>query len=349
MNDLLKDYQTGINLGGWISQYERNEKIAEHFNTFITEKDIERIASWGMDHIRLPFDYDLLEDDNNPFVYKEEGFQYIDLCLEWCNKYHLNVVLDFHCAAGQNYFPPDIENPLFNDNNYEARFQGVWKAISKRYINLRDNLLFEVLNEAVDPTSYSWNKFYLRTVDVIREIDSTRGIIIGGVDNNSVHSLKELALLEDPNIIYNFHFYEPTLFTHQHAHWIEEMNLYKSDITYPGVFAGLSEFLNSRPDYAKKYGRFIWHENNKNLMLLELQDAFHFIEHTKKPLYCGEFGVIAAAPAVSSINWLNDFIGLLDNKKIGKAFWNYKELDFGIVDIDGNIRNQEIVDVIGKS
>ena len=54
----------GINLGGWISQYPAYDH--RYFKTFITANDIKRIAGWGMDHVRLPVDYPLLEDDARP-------------------------------------------------------------------------------------------------------------------------------------------------------------------------------------------------------------------------------------------------------------------------------------------
>ena len=56
----------GINLGGWISQYPAYDH--RHFKAFITANDIKRIAGWGMDHVRLPVDYPLLEDDARPGV-----------------------------------------------------------------------------------------------------------------------------------------------------------------------------------------------------------------------------------------------------------------------------------------
>ena len=45
-----KGYMRGINLGGWISQCPREQS---HYDSFISEKDIQAIASWGLDHIRL--------------------------------------------------------------------------------------------------------------------------------------------------------------------------------------------------------------------------------------------------------------------------------------------------------
>jgi aryl-phospho-beta-D-glucosidase BglC (GH1 family) len=56
----FKGYQKGINLGGWLSQCVSYEK--EHFDNFIQEDDIKLIKSWGFDHVRLPVDYDVIED-----------------------------------------------------------------------------------------------------------------------------------------------------------------------------------------------------------------------------------------------------------------------------------------------
>jgi endoglucanase len=41
----LDGYMAGTNLGGWISQYRKFDH--DHFRSFITEADIEVIASWG--------------------------------------------------------------------------------------------------------------------------------------------------------------------------------------------------------------------------------------------------------------------------------------------------------------
>jgi len=40
----------------------------DYFKTFITVGDIEQIAGWGMDHVRLPIDCLILEEDKRPFT-----------------------------------------------------------------------------------------------------------------------------------------------------------------------------------------------------------------------------------------------------------------------------------------
>ena len=69
----LDGFKKGVNLGGWLSQGPLDK---EHLDTFITEKDIARIASWGLDHVRLPIDYDNFENEDGSD--KEYGYAYID-------------------------------------------------------------------------------------------------------------------------------------------------------------------------------------------------------------------------------------------------------------------------------
>ncbi len=80
---MLKDsgFYKGINLGGWLSQCDYSE---ERLNSFITEKDFEVIASWGFDHVRLPVDYNVIQDAEGRMM--EEGLARIDAALRFCEK-----------------------------------------------------------------------------------------------------------------------------------------------------------------------------------------------------------------------------------------------------------------------
>ena len=69
---IWKGYQHGINFGGWFSQKEHTEK---HYQTFITEADFATVARWGLDHVRIPVDYELVESEGG--ILKEDGFRWI--------------------------------------------------------------------------------------------------------------------------------------------------------------------------------------------------------------------------------------------------------------------------------
>ena len=66
----LTGFQHGVNLGGWLSQCDYS---AERLDRFITEEDFRTIAGWGLDHVRLPFDFNVVETADGS-AYLEEGF-----------------------------------------------------------------------------------------------------------------------------------------------------------------------------------------------------------------------------------------------------------------------------------
>ena len=102
----FEGFEHGMGIGGWLTNYKRFNVLPEdkrycltigdieHFESYITEKDIEYIASLGMDHIRLGFDQVVIEEKQG--VYRESIFKLIDNFIGWCEKYGLNVVLNLH-------------------------------------------------------------------------------------------------------------------------------------------------------------------------------------------------------------------------------------------------------------
>ena len=337
----------GINLGGWISQYRRGLKIGDsHFDDFITEKDIEQISGWGLDHIRLPVDYMIFEADENPGIYDVAGLDYIDKCIEWCKKYGLNLIIDLHHAPGFS-FHTLATNTLFTDEKMQKRMTDIWVNFARRYINEGDNLCFELMNEIVEPDSSRWNALAGKIVEKIREVDKTRIILIGGNSYNSVSELKNIAIIEnDDYIVYNFHFYEPMLLTHQMAGWNKFNMDYGLKPLYPSVFPGIAEFIEKFPQYSgfEKYdGLYVDIEILKEY----LKPALEFMANNPdKLLYCGEYGVIDVCDLQSRINWHRDFNNLMDEYNICRAVWSYKNMGFKFVGNNSEVYNQELVDII---
>ena len=79
---IFPGFQHGVNLGGWLSQCVATTDA--HFNTFIVEADIEQIAAMGFDHVRLPVDYNWIED--------EAGIVHLVLVLTFLNSYESKLI-----------------------------------------------------------------------------------------------------------------------------------------------------------------------------------------------------------------------------------------------------------------
>jgi len=341
----------GVNLGGWISQYKEFDR--HHFDTFITEDDIHQIADWGFDHIRLPIDYPILEDDSTPAVYHESGFAYLDNCLAWCQDNGLRVVFDIHKAPGYSFTNTleaemTAENALFTESSMQQRFISLWEAITRRYIGQAEDILaFELLNEIVLPESSPWNKLAQKIINLIREIDPYRLIIIGGNRYNAVDELAEIHINPDPNLLYTFHFYEPVAVTHQKAYFLIEMEQFNKTVNYPGEVPELAQFIRTHhPIHIPRYEKSFDHQLDRQFLVEMLKPAEQFIQQKKDSLYCGEFGVIDRAPIQTRIQWTRDFVDILNEYKIGYSYWCYKQMDFGLVDKNSNLINEKLLRVI---
>ena len=322
-------YTKGINLGGWLSQCHPSK---EHYDTFILESDIERISSWGLDHVRVPVDFELVETENGEYI--EEGFKYIDNCLEWCKKYGLNMILDLHKTAGYSFDESETSMGFCESEKLQSRFIALWEEFAKRYGKYESRLSFELLNEIVDPkVTVKWNFIAKRTIMAIRKFAPTIKILIGGVCNNSVCSVKLLDIPYDENIVYNFHFYDPIIFTHQSAYWVETMPLDFS-ISYPNEF---SEILSKTREFFPSGNSDILidlkiDKMDKHFFEKAFAEALEVANERNVALYCGEYGVIDKADLPSTINWYSDIHSTFEKFGISRAAWTYKGKDFGITD-----------------
>lgn len=323
-------FEHGVNLGGWLSQCDYSKERLEHF---IVEEDIKRISDWPVDHVRLPIDYNVLQDQDGTFI--ESGFEYVRKAIHWCRKYGLNIILDLHKTAGYSFDQGEKEAGFFDNSKYQEMFYSLWEEMAKRYAKYGDHVAFELLNEVTDKNTMDrWNQISQECIRRIRRIAPTTKILIGGYWNNCVLAVRSLAAPADENIVYNFHCYEPLIFTHQGGYWVDGM---------PEDFRmALHKTVDDIKKLTKKY------LPNNEIMLEPVKqeeclfgssffeqffaDALAVAEERNVPLYCGEYGVINLASTEDTLQWYQAISEVFDRYHIGRAAWSYKEMDFGIVD-----------------
>ena len=325
-------FQKGVNLGGWLSQFSQYDH--NHFRTFITRDDIAYIAGLGFDHVRVPVDYNVLEDeDGNPL---DTGFRYLHDCFEWCRESGLNMLIDLHECYGYSFDPLKVDmdrSKFFYDTSLQERFLNLWSRIAQEFKDYPEQVAFEPLNEVVLwDVADAWNDLIARFIETVRVYCPRTYIVVGGVCYNSVLSVKLLDKPRDDRIVYNFHCYEPHIFTHQGAYWMPQ---FPGDyrISYPQpleVYRSETErilgetsgtlFLDGVRQMGPEYFEIIFRE------------AIDAAEKNGAALYCGEYGVIDLADNPSKIRWLMDIHAAFSKFGIGHALWNYKEKDFGFSD-----------------
>ena len=336
----IQGYVAGANLGHWISQY--GKKGREHFDTYITERDIARMKRWGLDHVRVPVDYFLFESDDLPGVYREEGLFYVDAALSWCKKHGLNMILDLHHAPGF-FFGNGERNDLFTSRASQERFLAIWRMFARRYAAEGDGLMFELLNELVWDSAEPWNALWREAKEVIHAECPHRRIIVGGNHYNNVFELNNLYVDPDDRIFYTFHMYEPFIFTHQRAPWMDFTRKYRKAVSYPFRVADHLAFFGEEIPHILAPYRVI----DRTFIEDFLSAAVDFSRRTGKALYCGEYGVISYAHSASAVRWLEDIADVLTANGMGRAVWSYRGFA-AITTPSGRRYNRDMVRAISR-
>ena len=337
----MEGFRCGINLGGWLSQCRHMTQ--EHLDTFITREDIRRIAEMGFDHVRLPVDYNAIEEeDGTP---KENGWKYVENCLSWCRESGLKVVLDLHKAWGYSFDPSQTEEQrelFFHSDAMQDRFIALWTRMA-RAIGSRSDVAFDLLNEVV-PVSVAeiWNDIADRAIAAIRPYAPENWILVGGVRYNNVASVPMLRPPRDRRIVYNFHSYDPMIFTHQNAGWVP--NLVGLRLDYPDDLAHyvtVGQERRSTVPAADKISAL-----GPEMFEALYEKAIQHAEENDVPLYCGEYGVIDQADPQSAIRWLRDISTVFERHGIGRALWCYKRMDFGLTDVHYDGTREQVLKAI---
>lgn len=297
-----KGFYRGINLGGWLSQCDYSE---ERLNNFITEPDFEKIASWGLDHVRIPIDYNVLE--NKDGSYKESGFARVAKALELARKYGLKAIIDLHKTAGFSFDEGEQETGFFDSDKYQERFYRLWEELAKHFGNDTENVAFELLNEVTEQKfSDAWNRIACECIKRIRAYAPDTLILLGSYWNNSPEAVKDLDKPYDDKVIYNFHCYSPMEFTHQGAPWVKDLTDTKTNF----------EDMDITPEFFEKL----------------FAEAMETAKNNGTSLYCGEYGVIDRAAPEDALKWFKVINSVFEKYKIARAAWSYKEMDFGLSD-----------------
>ncbi|KAM0787105.1 hypothetical protein ACM66B_006360 [Microbotryomycetes sp. NB124-2] len=156
--------------------------ITEHYETFITEKDFAQIAGAGLNWVRIPIPWWIIEVyDGEPFL-ANVGWSYFLKALTWARKYGLRVNLDLHAVPGsQNGYNHSGKQGSINLLNGVMGIANTQRTMNyirtltefisqDQYKNLVP--MFSILNEPYAATIgvETLRTFYYEVYTMIREI-----------------------------------------------------------------------------------------------------------------------------------------------------------------------------------
>ncbi|MCL2319629.1 MAG: glycoside hydrolase family 5 protein [Treponema sp.] len=316
-------------------------------DNFFTEADVEYLRGVGANAIRLPLNYRHFEDDDNPFVYKEEGFRRLFKALDWCEKYNVYVILDMHAVQGwQNaHWHSDNENAVslfWQHKQFQERLAGLWRELARRCKGRAVVAGYELMNEPIVNTPAGdlphmyyenyrpkWdlmNRVYRELCASIREIDPDHIIVLEG--DRYGHLFDGLDAPFADNLVYSSHNYTLAGFG-------------------PGKYPG--EFNAYRTDQAEISG--LWDRARQDRIFRGSPGA-KFAEKYGVPLLAGEFGSqynTGAADLPYRIAAMDDQLGVFNDWGAHWTTWTFKDMGvMGWVTVDPRSEYARLVAPIQK-
>lgn len=254
-----------------------------------TKRDIDSLASWGFNSVRLPMHYNLytlpIEDEpvpgNNTWLTK--GFAMTDSLIKWCAAKHIYVILDLHAAPGGQGRDANISdyNPakpsLWESEANKQKTIALWRKLAERYVNEPWVGGYDLINETnwsftaggnVNGCSETSNaplhQLLVNITNAIREVDKTHMVIIEG--NCWGGNYNGILPVWDNNMVVSFHKY--------------------------------------------------WNNNDQG----SIQGMLNIRDQNNVPLWLGESGE-------NSNTWFTEAIQLAEKNKIGWAWWPLKKVN----------------------
>ena len=191
---------------------EEAEGLMDIYRTnWIQGSDFDIIKSFGMNTVRLPFDYKLLMDsDEKPFRLKDDAWEWLDQAISMAKKREMYVILDMHGApgrqSGMDHSGRVGYNKLWSNKNHQKQTVWLWNQISQRYRKEPAVAAYDLLNEPWGNNERNLKKVILQCYRAIRENNDEHIVIFPG-HTSGIDFYKNIRSVNLDNVIYTMHFY----------------------------------------------------------------------------------------------------------------------------------------------
>ena len=160
----------------------RERLVKLHRDNWMTKRDWDLISQFGLNLVRLPFIWSLVEDERHPHHLRADAWHYLDLAIEQAERRGLYVVLDLHGAVGaqgtEHHSGCAGKNKYWSNPQYQERTRWLWKRIAARYKLRRSVAAYGLLNEPWGASAEELASVIQTLYTEIRRIDPDHVILL---------------------------------------------------------------------------------------------------------------------------------------------------------------------------
>lgn len=294
---------------------------------------LAKLHARGFTHIRLPVAPERLmaEFSGSDEIARQSAE--LDRAIDDLSAIGYSISLDVHPGARfERLYKNEPERAFY-------LLEELWRTLARRYAErLPDRLFFEVLNEP-NIDRRTWSADGPRLVAAIRSEAPAHTIIYGGTHHQRLDALDEVKPLDDPNVVYAVHFYDPMVFTHQGLDWsLDDPLHFIEGVPFPGRLSdpaveGLFQtlVLEGHMTSAAQVALQLRQPWNEERIDAEFAAAQAWALSHRTALVVNEFGVLSwKAGRAARVRWIKAVRSAAERHCIGWAHWDYAD-GFGFV------------------
>lgn len=299
----------GINLGNALEAPEEGE-----WGVVLQPRFFELIRAAGFNSVRIPIRWSAHTLESEPFTIDDDFFKRVDWAIAQSLENDLMVMINLH------HFEEIFERPF----DEQQKFLSIWRQISERYQDQPKEVLFEILNEPhVALTAELWNQLLPQALEIIRENNPYRTVVIGAAEWGGVPGLLKLDIPDDDNLIVTVHYYEPFQFTHQGAEWVD----------------GSDAWLGTSWDGTEEENRAISNH---------FQQIVDWGIQRNVPINIGEFGAYNKADSPSRGRWTASIVEFALENDMSYHYWEFAS-GFGIYNAGNDTWDNDLLNALIKT
>ena len=294
--DRNKRLGAGINLNAVV---DGNKHPGFERDAPLADSEIASIAEVGFRSVRLDVCWAKHALKKAPYTIDPKFFKKVDHIVDECLRNGLAVSIDQHYYPYINMNYGDDE--ISWEDNFE-RLNSFWEQIAEHYKDYSDEtLFFDLLNE---PNMYlgvdKWNEVIARLVGTIRKTNPGRTLIVATPNLGQHWTINYLQFPKDEwNLIVEFHYYLPHLFTHQGLAYAMAQN--SQNMEWKGT------------------------DEEKAPILSDFRFLKDWSERNGRPLNMGEYGAINTADEASRVRYIGFMREVSEQCGISSHLWGYRE------------------------
>jgi endoglucanase len=285
---------------------------------FLTDADAAQLVELGFTHARIPVDPAWLWDVEAGAL-KPESLESLRRGIDRLTAAGLAAIVEVHPL--DNTWPSPTTEPSAD------RLRQLWRAFAPALADTDPGaVLLELLNEPHDfPKFETWLAIQRDLHAIVRAACPKHTIVLTGDRYGSVEGLLDVRPLEDPNVVYSFHIYDPHSFTHQGADWGPEHWKHLKSVPFPGTGKAMDDAIKAANGRAKSalqwYARESWDEAK---LRAHIEKAINWGKAHNVQVYCGEFGVHRpVSDPADRRRWIQTVVTTLEEHECGWAVWEY--------------------------